>query len=652
VKPTRNRRKCAVLLLVAIVVLSNGRLGSCFADPLSDGTVVTVTSTRWVDATAYAGGLAAAAKAPETMGKFLVVSSVQNLTENVTISADRGLYVMPGGCINRAGYTLTVIGSFIGSRGCFQGAGAVVFGKPITASITWFPLQMNGVADDSGRIQEAINSLPAGSTLRFPVDSTHYYTKSAVKAKDGVSLVAEGRATWEIMPSISILNIIDLNGASNLAIRGFRFISKGTKTSKIYALQESRSNNNVLFENLWFNGVSFAIKLDTVNCVNNTIRDIRIEDAGYTATGSGAIFTNGTNTVIDSVYGRNIGKTHLDHLIYPGPHNLHTKISNAHMVDGAGYLVSNGNLSSPTQISNSTIRDSYGGISGRVNAVNVTVENQNVKGGTAFYLQQGSSISNSQVTGHQGIALSVAENCTVDGIRVTSTSTGYGIGVQTAGPTGQKTVISNSVFQGTGIPQMTVATYITVTSAANHMRWVNNSFWNVATGTVISDLSDDSQYVSNYFYSSDGASFHTRCIAASGTRTNILNNQARYLAGVPKSVWDTSGQTDRNASLTYVEGNFSNVLQVPTVAGMPNLRIDSNSYMAYVKGTADVSVINGTVAKQGAVLTLIFLDGAKLKHMAAGPNVYKLVLKSGADVSATKGYTLRLIFTGLYWYQL
>jgi hypothetical protein len=618
------------------------------ASPVGD----IITKGPWVDVRAYAGGLTEAATAADTAGKLIVVTNPQTLTGNTTVSSDRGLVVMVGGSINRATYTLTINGSFSGTPGCFLGTGSVVFGSSLTASITWYPLHMDGATDDSDHIQEAIASLPAGSTLEFPYTGTGYYTEAAVTAKTGVSLEAKGHVTWTIKPSGSILNIITLNQATNYAIKGFRFYSNGTKTSKIYALHETTSNSDVLFEDLWFEGVSFGIKLDTVNCVNNTIRNIKFKDAASVVTGSGAIFTNGYNTVIDTVYGEDIGGTHLDHLIYAGPNNAYTKARNIHMLNGAGYLLANGSVSIPVEISDSVSITSYGGVAGWVIGTNLLTYEQNQASGTAYYLQNGAVLSNSQVIGHQGMAISLEDNCMVNGLKVKATATGHGLGGQLAGATGQRTIIANSVFEGTGTAGTTQATYFTVASSKNHARWANNVFWNVATDTAISDASDDSQYIDNYFYSSDATVFHTAAlIDATGTRFRITDNSARYASGTPSAIWKTSGMTDGEANLSYLERNISNVDQMPTIASATDMRIDSTMYAAYISGTTDIQTINGTVTKHGTVLTLIFSGTLNLKHLG-GAGSYRLIMKSGADTATAAGKIFRFMWTGLYWYEL
>jgi hypothetical protein len=109
----------------------------------ADGTVNAydvITKGPWVDVRKFAT-LYAAANAPATANRLLVVSDTQTLTANVTISGGRKLLVLPGGLITAGSYTVTLpAGSTVEAdwfSGGFQGAVAALGStQPVTLTVS------------------------------------------------------------------------------------------------------------------------------------------------------------------------------------------------------------------------------------------------------------------------------------------------------------------------------------------------------------------------------------------------------------------------------------------------------------------------------------------------------------------------------------
>jgi hypothetical protein len=542
----------------------------------------------------------------------------------------------------------------------FSGAGSVAFSTAGEASIRWYPGNFDGTTDDQTVIQDAVNSLAAGSTLLFPYSSTNYYIESQVAGKQGVSLKGENHVVWEMKDTGSILNLIALNGAGNLTISGFKFYTDGGNASKVYAIHDSSAAvDNVTVDDCWFEGVTYGVKHSNTG-ENNKIINCRFDDVG---TGEGgAILTNGKGTQIDNCYFYDIGGGgHLFHAIYPSTNSQGVVISNIYAEKLQGFAVSSG-TTEPITITNAIVRDCYGGFGGTLKASNIYVfdENESVGGvgGSSLYLYAQSSINNFTLIGAEGASFIVLDEYSkVSNGYVATTSTYWDADGVNVLLTGDGVVIDSVTFVGTGVTTTTTDTRA-FAYMGNKSGWTlkNCKFYNVVTGAnpVIYGTGSNIVVKDNEFYSDDAANFHDSLIELSGINNVITGNQAFYTTGTPSAYWDLSGMSESAAKTSYFENNGSPTSAgnyVPTVASANDLLVNSDTYTAIISGTTDINGMSGTVAKHGKVVTLYFEGILDIKHNTAS-SYYKFLLPGAADITTAAGDVYSFVRIGSYWYQV
>ena len=96
----------------------------------------------------------------------LVIDQDMTLTADVSVPYTMTISMVAGAEID-GGYTLTVNGPFIGSKGCFGATLAPVFGRNSVTEVllSWYGATQDGSADDSDALEMAKDSMFEGCTL-------------------------------------------------------------------------------------------------------------------------------------------------------------------------------------------------------------------------------------------------------------------------------------------------------------------------------------------------------------------------------------------------------------------------------------------------------------------------------------------------------
>ena len=122
-------------------------------------------------------------------------------------------------------------------------------------------------------IQTKLNSVPAGGTLAFPANSTFNFNSRTVRAKSGITVLANGPVTINGAPGPGTAGAFDFGGMSNWTVRGKApgqgFVFNGTLVNAA-----SSTNGAVgccIFNNAAANGLHGSAKrllLDTSTAIS------------------------------------------------------------------------------------------------------------------------------------------------------------------------------------------------------------------------------------------------------------------------------------------------------------------------------------------------------------------------------------------------
>ena len=140
------------------VILALANISS--ANSISSNNVI--IGDNFFDARLF-NSLADAVSSPKSIDKCIIVSNIQTVSNDLTISANRVLQVIKGGKIKvEKGATLTINGPFMaGMYQAFDSVGTVKFAGNYGIEVypQWFGALGNGSNDDTSAIQSAIDSL-------------------------------------------------------------------------------------------------------------------------------------------------------------------------------------------------------------------------------------------------------------------------------------------------------------------------------------------------------------------------------------------------------------------------------------------------------------------------------------------------------------
>jgi hypothetical protein len=113
-------------------------------------------------------------------------------------------------------------------------------------------------SDTISAIQTKLNLVPAGGTLAFPANSTFNFNSRTVKAKSGITILANGPVTINGAPGPGTAGAFDFGGMSNWTVRGKApgqgFVFNGTLVNA-----DSSTNGAVgccIFNNAAANGLN------------------------------------------------------------------------------------------------------------------------------------------------------------------------------------------------------------------------------------------------------------------------------------------------------------------------------------------------------------------------------------------------------------
>jgi len=201
--------------------------------------------------------------------------------------------------------------------------------------ITWWNVYGNGITDNTTAIQQALSTLPAGSTLTFPAVDVCYRITASLSITSSVNLLGPG-SICVTQADITAINI----SASNVSIDGLSI--SGPQSAEYadaeQAIVASGTFNagsaptfitNITLKNLNIHNFGgFGIKLDYVD--NFSLSGNTISNIGYTAIGTASAI-NGvvSENIIDTVTSNNL------------PSNNAYGIYISRYTDDAGELLSN-----------------------------------------------------------------------------------------------------------------------------------------------------------------------------------------------------------------------------------------------------------------------------------------------------------------------
>ncbi len=204
-----------------------------------------------LDASNYSSLNAAEAAASGLTNATVLVTQPTSLSASLTVPANVGVYVLNGGMIKSAGYTLTINGPF--SAGLYQvftgfNPGDVVFKEGSVKDVDpiWFGADPTGTNDSATAINCALESLHGksgvyyGGTVFVPIGD--YKLDSSVLGVDNVNLTGAGMqyhsyTGTRFLPAPGIVAFDLTSGGGNANYRNFAVdgvtISNGTIGFKI-----------------------------------------------------------------------------------------------------------------------------------------------------------------------------------------------------------------------------------------------------------------------------------------------------------------------------------------------------------------------------------------------------------------------------------
>ena len=164
------------------------------------------------------GGLNAAFADADTLGKTIIVTDDQALTDDIDTSG-RGLVVEYGGEITTTGYGITINGPFeAGLYPVFAGSGTVTGLKESRPE--WFGENTTpGTTDMSAAVSSALASLVSGGELKT-LPTTYLVTNVSVKANTTIS--GQGTFKLKAAASLNFDPIFRITGP-NIKIPGIKF---------------------------------------------------------------------------------------------------------------------------------------------------------------------------------------------------------------------------------------------------------------------------------------------------------------------------------------------------------------------------------------------------------------------------------------------
>lgn len=590
-----------------------------------------------------------------TISNDLVINS------NITLSFDPGAVIADD--INNA--NLTIYGDIIAGKNQTifnwdNGSGTISLAGITEAYVRWFAGNYDGTTSDLETFQTAVNSLSAGSTLIFPYNSTPYCTSDYLLPKTGVNIRGENRVGWYMAELAANTPIIYFSSNSNITVSGFKFYSD-YKDSHIYGISYAGTNNKITIEDCYFYGLKIAITVGGGSIYR--IRGCDFESVGWTTDGDGAggaVLLYGEEVVVSDCRFKDIGMTYKFHCVYATTGSYGVNVSDCYAEDVYGFMIASG-TTDIVNVNNCTVKDCYGGFTGRLNCSNVAVidknDDKNDTGGSAFYLFDNSTLTNFQVHGCEGGSfLYIGENVKVSNGVCQATSTYWnsnGISMLTEG---WGTVVDNVTFKGTGVVAYTYNGHFCTFGTKYGWTIRNCRFDSVCKGASngVIYISDNYCTIENNMFYTDNADYFNmidiRYIGNNGYN-KIVGNTFRHLNGTPTieiyfDVLGTQGVSvkfDNNHSQS-TETNF------PTVASGTTINVNSNTYSAHINFNANIEAMNGTVLGYGNIVTLYFSVISTIKHVTGAG--YYFINKSGADIVTAAGDVYQFMFQGTYWRQI